>query len=348
MVGIKEMARELGISIGTVDRALHGRAGINPATRARVLELAEAVGYRPNLAARQLKSKKKLALAVILPRQIASFFDAVRDGIREGASPFASSVDLHFRSHERLGEGDLALFEEAMADRTSGLIICPARPDDLQPLIHKATAAGIPVVCVASDAPESERLTAVITDPGTGGAMVGELLTRFLPPKSKCAVITGDLSTVDHREKVGGFRRALAEYGGGLELTAIAEAHDDEREGYQRTCAILREHPDLRGIYVSTANSLPVLAALRDAGQAGRIAVITTDLFDELAAFVRSGVVLATIYQRPMSQGMRAVQALYRYIAEGVHPPRQIRLAPHLVMRSNLDLLLRPRARENA
>jgi LacI family transcriptional regulator len=131
-------------------------------------------------------------------------------------------------------------------------------------------------------------------------------------------------------------------------LAATAEAHDDEREGYQRTCAILQQHGDLRGIYVSTANSLPVIAALRDAGLAGRVSAITTDLFDELVPHIRSGVVLATIYQRPMSQGMRAVHALYRYIAEGVRPPQQIRLAPHIVMRSNLDLLLRLPARDGA
>lgn len=334
------MARELGISIGTVDRALHGRPGISPETRARVLQLARAVGYRPNLAARQLKSRRKLALAVILPRRIASFFDAVRDGIREGASPFASSVDLQFRSHDRLGEGGPALFEQALQNHAGGLIVCPGRPDEFRPLIQRANAGGVPVVCVASDAPGSGRLTAVMTDPGTGGAMAAELFSWLLPAGSQCAILTGDLSTVDHCEKVAGFRGALADFARGLQLAAIAETHDDERQAYECTCAIVRQHPGLRGIYVSTANSVPVLAAVKELGLAGRLALITTDLFDAVASAIRSGLVSATLYQRPVSQGSRAIQALYRYIAEGVRPPRQIRLAPHVVMRSNLDLLL--------
>jgi uncharacterized protein (DUF1501 family) len=50
--GIKDIAKALGVSTGTVDRALHARPGINDATRRRVLKMADKLGYRPNLAAR--------------------------------------------------------------------------------------------------------------------------------------------------------------------------------------------------------------------------------------------------------------------------------------------------------
>ena len=68
-VGIKDIARELGVSIGTVNRALHGKPGINAMTRARVLEHGRALGYRPNLAARYLKSRKPIRISVHLPRR---------------------------------------------------------------------------------------------------------------------------------------------------------------------------------------------------------------------------------------------------------------------------------------
>lgn len=345
--GIKEMARQLGISIGTVDRALHGRAGISPVTRARVLELAEAVGYRPNLAARQLKSRKKLTVEVILPEHIAFFYNSIRDGVREGASPFASTLQVEFSSHPRLGEGDTEPLERALEQRRNGVVICPGDPVKINPLIHRAAALGIPVVCVVSDAPDSERLTAVTADANTVGAMVGELFSRFFPGSGACAVITGDLTTVDHREKVTGFRNSLAEYGGGLELVSVAEAHDDEQEGYRQARSILAARRDLKALYISTGNSLPVLHALQECGMAGKVALITSDLFDELVPYIRSGVVLGTVYQRPNTQGVRAIQALYRYVAEGVRPAEHIRLAPHIVMRSNLDLILGLQPRDN-
>ena len=69
-VGIKDIARALGISTGTVDRALHGKPEVNALTRARVLSMAESLGYQPNLAARYLRSRKQLRISVHLPRQI--------------------------------------------------------------------------------------------------------------------------------------------------------------------------------------------------------------------------------------------------------------------------------------
>ncbi len=69
--GIKEIARTLGVSIGTVDRALHGRAGVSEKTKARVLQAAERLGYKPNLAAQALKLNRKLSIAAILPKHIS-------------------------------------------------------------------------------------------------------------------------------------------------------------------------------------------------------------------------------------------------------------------------------------
>ena len=45
---IRDIAKALGISIGTVDRALHDRRGVNPLTKSRVLQMAKTMGYQPN------------------------------------------------------------------------------------------------------------------------------------------------------------------------------------------------------------------------------------------------------------------------------------------------------------
>src|SRR5215510_967009 len=89
--GIREIAKTLGVSIGTVDRALHDRPGISPETRARVLETAKALAYRPNLAARFLSSRQRLRIGVVLPREIASFWDLVREGFTDAARRFEPS-----------------------------------------------------------------------------------------------------------------------------------------------------------------------------------------------------------------------------------------------------------------
>ncbi len=339
-VGIKEIAKALGVSIGTVDRALHGRPGINPMTCQRVLKMAETLGYRPNLAARFLKSNKQLVFSVNLPSQIASFFDAVREGVRQASAPFETTVRVQYRNCRKLGERDARLFEEALTEGVSGLIITPAHPAEMKPLIRKAAQQNIPVVCVSTDAPGTERLTAVSADPYTSGAVAAELLCRFRPDLHSAAVITGFLDTVDHAEKLRGFQNVMKRLCPASEEVQVVEAHDDEREAFILTRDLLRARPGLSAIYVSTANSLPVLHAVEKAGRSGRLPVITTDLFPELVPLIRSGAVAATMYQRPLSQGRIAFEALYRFVIEGKCPPGSLKLVPHVVMSSNLDLIL--------
>src|SRR5215831_14081438 len=87
-VGIKDIAKALEISIGTVDRAIHDRGRINLITKERVLKMAQTLGYKPNLAARYLKAPRQVRVSVNLPAKIGPFFDAVRAGILDAASPF--------------------------------------------------------------------------------------------------------------------------------------------------------------------------------------------------------------------------------------------------------------------
>ncbi|HSL23945.1 MAG TPA: substrate-binding domain-containing protein [Vicinamibacterales bacterium] len=339
-VGIKDIAKALGVSTGTVDRALHAKPGINPMTRARVLRMAESLGYRPNLAARYLKSRKHIRLTVHLPQEIALFWDSLRDGIREAAAPFAPALHVEFRSYPSLGEGDVPLFEAALRDGTNGLIIAPGNPSALRSGIRRAARRDIPVVCVVTDAPDTQRLTSVSADPYTVGAVAGELLARFLPGGGRVAFFTGWLGTQDHAEKRRGFEASLKSARVPLHLGPLVEAHDDPREGYRRALKVLRGNRELRGIYISTVNSLPVLQAAEQEGRLQNLTIVTTDLFPELVEWIRAGKVAATLYQRPLAQGRVALQSLYQYLLDGTCPPPRIQLAPHVVMRSNLDLFV--------
>jgi len=334
--GIREIAVSLGLSIGTVDRALHDRPGINEETRRRVLQRARALGYRPNRAARFLVSPKQLRIGVNLPREIASFFDLVREGILEAVhSVETSHVQLVHRSYPGLGDGEKEALAEALEDDLHGLIMVPGQPVTLAPLLRKAAKRGFPVVCVNTDAPEVEHLATVCVDALTTGSLVAELMGRFLTGRGRVMVVTGQLDTIDHARKVAGFRRTLSHMWPGLEIAAVVEAHDHEPEAYEKTLEVLTANPDITGVYVSTVNSIPVLKAIEDVGLAGPT-VITSDLFTALAPFIESGRVVATMYQRPSVQGQLALRALHGFLVDKVRPQPVTRLAPHIVMQSNL------------
>ncbi|MGI8771171.1 MAG: LacI family DNA-binding transcriptional regulator [Acidobacteriaceae bacterium] len=336
--GIREIADALGTSIGTVDRALHDRSGVSPKTKARVLRMAEKLGYKPNIAARSLKLNRKFRVAAVLPREIACFFDPLRSGIRAAAEgALGLQVSLDFYEYSRLASGDLALLEKVGAKEYDGVLFTPGRPRELDPLICRLVRQGTAMVCVASDAPDSERTAAVTVDAYTSGALAAELLSHKLHAPSRVATITGELATFDHAEKLRGFAANLAMLAPHLTLLPVIESHESPSEAYRQTVTLLKKaRPD--ALYISTANSLPVLRALEEQKLLGRVQVIATDLFRELASLLESGKVLATLYQRPYAQGKMAFETLLRHLLEKNKPGTVHRLAPHIVLRSNLSL----------
>lgn len=337
--GIKDIADALSVSIGTVDRALHNRPGVNPTTRERVLRMAKKLGYQPNIAARALKLNRRIRIAVQLPKEIASFFGPLREGIRNGAAAsFGAGLDMHFADYERFGKGDLELLEKAVAEKYDGILCAPSDASMAGPVINELHHHGTVVACVSSDVTRSERLTSVLIDGYVSGTLAAELLIHALPSACAVATITGALRTLDHAEKLRGFAATLALLAPHLSLLPALEAHDSPDEAYKQAKSLLDRHPDMRGLYVSTANSLPVLRAVQEKKRAGQIRIITTDLFPELTPMIETGEVMATLYQRPFTQGRVAVQALLRYLIEGVRPHATTRLAPHIVLRGNLPI----------
>jgi LacI family transcriptional regulator len=341
--GLRDIAERLGVSIGTVDRALHDRPEISARTRARVLDAARELGYRPNLAARSLSSEKRLRIAVNFPRELASFWDLAREGLLEAARPFeASGVEVVYRSYPGLGNGEREALQQALDDPrgVDGIIMVPGLPERLPDLVRRATERGIPVVYVNTDAPGTQRLTVIWADPLTNGALVGELMGRFLRGRGRILPVTGHLGTVEHARKLEGFRGAIAALWPEIEVAEVVEGHEDARETHEKCRSRLAHDRDVAGVYVSTVNTPPVVRALRDEGLAGRVTVVATDLYPALAPMIESGVVAATIDQRPWVQGQMAFQTLYRYLAQGEAPAEAVGLSPHVVMRSNLQLLL--------
>lgn len=340
-VGMRDIAKAVGVSTGTVDRALNCKPGINPFTRERVLNMARTMGYQPNLAARFLSSHKEIRIAVNLPHTSAAFFDDVWSGIQDAAQPFeGSGVRLFLQHHASMIKGEEEAFEAALKQDAKAIIICPGDPARMRPLIQRAAQRGVPVLCLTTDAPETKRLACVYVDHFVSGSIVAELLGQFLPEGGDVLVVTGSLSTFDHAEKLRGFKHCAAALFPGLRVAQVVEDHEDLDESYAKCRKALMRGHSIRAVYAATVNSLPVLRALERLGLAGKVKVITTDLFPDLVPFLRSGVVAASIHQRPFNQGRIGFNTLYRYLTEAQCPSPLVRLSPHVVLRSNLDVFL--------
>ena len=316
---LRDIAKALGTSIGSVHRALHDNPGVNPLTKDRVLQMARTLGYRPNLAARYLSSKKTLRISVNTLRGTTSFWDEVRTGIREAAdSILLENVEVEFRTYPRLGEGDEEAFEAAIGDDVDGIITFPSRPQVLRSWIRRASRARIPVVCVATDAPNSGRLGIVAIDTLASGSIAADLMGRFVGGREGSIAITvSDMAITEHAEKYAAFEGTLRSFYPNLQLLSPIEDHDEEAEAYRKCRKLFESCPNLAGVYVTTEASIPVLNAARDAKVLDRLIIITTDLFPDLVSQIRSGAVAATIYQRPRAQGQIAFRMLHEFLVEG-------------------------------
>ena len=107
------------------------------------------------------------------------------------------------------------------------------------------------------------------------------------------------------------------------------------------TGQLLETYPNLSGIYVSSANSVPVCRRLQELGLDGKISLVASDVFEALNNFLRSGTVFATIYQDPFHQAKSAFEALFYAISDGEPIPQTLRAKPQAVFESNLHLFTR-------
>lgn len=337
--GIPLIAELAGVSIGTVDRALHARPGINDETQKRVLAIAKKIGYRPNLAARSLSTGRRVRIGVCVPKEIRYFYNEMWEGIREEVRRYADrGIEFLLRPTPELGKGERPAFRKIIDSGAQGVVVTPGNPESMTPLIDAAEESDVRVVCVSTDAPGSQRSCIVCVEPRLNGLIAGELMSKFVPPGSRVAIITGMLKTVDHREKAEGFTKSFSQYCRGGSVVMTIEAHEDPEESFGKTKKLLKRIPNLAGIYVNTVNCLPVCRALTAAKRAGSVRLITTDLFREMVPYFGTGTIDASMHQRPYRQGQLAIRSLAEHLLHDAELPKAHYLNPGIILRSNLQL----------
>jgi len=339
---ISDIAKALEISTGTVHRALHDHSRVSAVTKARVLQMARELEYRPNLAARYLSSGRQLRISVNLLQGITSYFHEVAAGIVEEAKSMGGeNVDVQQRFYPRIGQGEQEAFAAALDANVDGIITWTGEPQKISTLMRRASRNNTPVVCVTSDAPNSGRLALVSIDTFASGAIAADLMGLTLRGIGKVAITMAEASTVEHAEKLRSFENTLHSLYPGVHMLPPIEDRNIASLAYEKCSRLFSEHPDLGGIYVTTDASIPVIRAARDLGLANKMTIVATDLFPELINEIKSGAVNATIFQRPKGQGRLAFKVLYEFLCYGKCPHSRLTLIPHLITRGSLESISR-------
>src|ERR671932_671311 len=120
-----DIARELGLSKMTVSRAINNHPEIRPETRARILEAAQKMNYRPNQHARALTTNRSYLLGLVVPDLMHSYFAEICRGIEAVARPLGYQNLICNTDEDAAKELDET---EALLPRTDGLIVASSLP----------------------------------------------------------------------------------------------------------------------------------------------------------------------------------------------------------------------------
>ncbi len=141
-----ELAVKCGVSRGTVDRALKGRAGVNAATRERILEAAKKYGYRPNFIGSALSSGRTMTIGIVIFDFRHSFFSELYSAFEHEADRFNYITFPMLSYHDPEREIECI---RRLADRNvDGMIILPVNRGTQYEKMLKSLR--IPVVCIGN------------------------------------------------------------------------------------------------------------------------------------------------------------------------------------------------------
>lgn len=339
-VTIYDIATDLQISTATVNRALTGKARVSEETRQRVFEAANRMGFKPNTLARSL-SRRPIRLAVVAFTSFPEFHNQMVQGVRESQRELMDfKVQVDYFNYEKgssnTPEG-LAFLDDTLEEiaraEYDGLLICARQVDGFKKLKEKK----IYVATVVNDVNPGYRQFCIQYHGWVAGKVAAELLWRTGDRNRPVAIATGSAGSHGiHRDILGGFKEQIVHMP--LDVAAVYHHHDDMDTAYTQTKRLLKNNPNLGGIYVDSFNSLGVVRAVEEAGLAGQICLVTSDIYEDMRTFITQGTVSASIYQNQYEQGRRGLKMLYHAVADGVDVPDVVLLPPQIILQSNLSL----------
>ncbi|WP_062214476.1 LacI family DNA-binding transcriptional regulator [Streptomyces sp. NBRC 109706] len=260
-VTITEVAARAGVAISTASKALNGRGQLRAETRERVLAAANELGYQPNALARSLVQRRSFTVGLLSTESADRFNIPLHLGIENALGAGRVSVFLCDGRADPLRER--FYLESLLARRVDGIVVTGVRTDARPPL--SATPLPVPVVYAYSRSTDPGDLS-VLPDDEQGAGLAAEHL--LAAGRRVFAHITGPMDFAAVRDRLAGFRAALAE--AGLELPDRRVYSGPWREAFGRdaTADLLERHPEVDAVFCGSDQlARGVLDTLREGGR---------------------------------------------------------------------------------
>jgi LacI family transcriptional regulator len=335
---LRDIARQAGVSLATVDRVLHNRAGVRPETVRRVKEAIERNALQPRAAAAELARGRARRFAFVMPSGPNPFMQQIQSYLAE-MSTWLSARRLAVETvvTDVFDGAVLASRLESLAGDFDGVAVVALDHPSVRAAINDLVDGGAKVVTLVSDVPSSRRHHYVGIDNIAAGRTAGALVGRLVGPRrGKIAIVAGSQGLRDHAERIFGFNQVMASEFLQLEVLPLLEGRDQDDRSEHLMMRLLSDHPDIVGLYNVGAGTPGVAKALIDSGRASQMVFVGHDVTVATRKLLLNGVMDAVISQNPGHEARASVRALLALARGEPMLSEQEKIRIDIVMRDNL------------
>jgi LacI family transcriptional regulator len=318
-VTMADVAREAGVSLMTVSRALNGQEGISEATRQRIQEVVDRLGYRRSNIARGLVTKRTGTLGLVVPDNSNPYFSEIARGVEHAA--YAKGYNVFLCNTEEDAEREKAVLQSLAEKQVDGLILCSSRLDKAELGTYLSY---FPAQVLVNRILEHGTASFVRSDDETGGRLAVEhLLQRG---HRAIGMLAGPERSFGGQLRVKGYSDALEAAGVAFKHTRIRHCRPMVDDSQQAAKDLLTRNPELTAIFCF--NDLVAIGALKACRESGRavpddIAIVG---FDDIPMASLVTPALTTIHTARYELGLRASEILLGHT--NGHTPRTDNILP--------------------
>ncbi|MFC5529628.1 substrate-binding domain-containing protein [Cohnella yongneupensis] len=286
----------------------------------------------------RISEDKKIEIRVIIKSTDDSieFWQVMKDGIDIAAKEFGAHVIVKGAKSESDIDEQIALVEEAIAEKPDAIILAANDYDRLVPVSEKVKQSGIRLFIVDSGIKADIAESIIATDNYKAGEKAGTEMKRQLGNRpAQVAIIKYVLAAASVSDREDGVRAVLGK-DPNIDLLDTYYAKGLEENAYDLMKVIMNEHPDVDGIIcLNEMTSVGGGRAFQELNLKNKVALIGFDSPIPVIKLLEEGVIRSTIVQKPFQMGYLSIKAAVD-ATHGKSVPKVIDTGSEVITKQNM------------
>lgn len=323
---IQDLAAAAGVSVSTIDRILNGRSEVRPATAARVIAAAEAIGFYalPALRQRLQAGRPGIRIGVLLQQSHRTFYRVIAEALRQAATETVEPVDLIVEHMDDLAPEAVANRMLRLGAEVDAIAVVSAEHPRVASAIDQLAARGVPTYGLISELTATAATGYVGLDNWRVGRTAGWAAASLCRRPGRVGIVVGNHRYRCQELNESGFRSYLREHAPDFTLLEPIQTFEDNAIARDVTEQLLRREPDLVALYVAGGGMPGAMEALRASGRAASLVTLGNDLTEH----TRLGLidhVLAMVFAHPVQRlAAETLAHVQRELASGAAPTKRL------------------------